>query len=483
MRHSIRLIRSELLLLVRGKSFTWAMILLCLLMTIAVWNTHNQVTYKKQQIQVQRELVADNDAQLIAQMDSLNKGLATYENSYTLPTSGVRLTYNNHRLAWMPMGPFSLLAIGQGDIYSNYKKIVLYFDESYEMTTQELVSPIEQVFGQLDLVFIWVYILPLIIIVISFNALSAEKESGRLAIIASQPINVPYWVFIKIVVRLFSIFLLTLSFTGILLHVFGVAVLIHFTEFGQLAAFLFLYAAFWFLLSITVNLLGYSSGSSLIVLSSFWVLFVFLIPSIVNQAGKELHPIPARLEIVNHHQGIYNAMESNLEEELQSLFLLHPDWASDDPITKDLSNSTGWNINYLAKQYMAQIKHQPTSQGYEDKVDRKNTWLNQYRVLSPAMILQSALSDMAGTSTKSYRSFLRQAQRYASAYREYVFRGLFTNHVFTSAEIRNLPTFVFDRQQVPDNTPMSLSALLVYLATLSLLILFLGRRTNLTNQL
>ena len=476
MRHTIRLIRSELLILSRDTTFAWAMVLLCLLMTSAVWNTYNQVTYKRQQIEVQKALVADNDARLIAQIDSLNSGLESYENSYTLPTNGVRLTYNNHRVAWMPLYPFSLLAIGQGDIYSNYKKIVLYFDESYAMTTLELVSPIEQVFGQLDLAFIWVYLLPLIIIVVSFNTLSAEKESGRLALIASQPINVPYWVFIRITVRLFSIFLVTFLVIAILLQVFGVPVLMHLTAIGQLATVLFLYAAFWFLTSIAVNLLGYSSGSSLIVLSSIWVLFVFLIPSIINQAGKELHPIPSRLEMVNHHQSMYNEMESNLDEEFASLFLLHPDWASDDPITKDLSNSTGWNINYLAKQYMAQIKHQPVSQAYENKVDERNSWLNQYRVLSPAMILQSALSDMAGTSTKTYRSFLRQTQRYASDYRAYVFKGLFTNHAFTSEEIRTLPPFEFDRGQVPDNSAMNVVALLVYLISLSGLILFLARR-------
>ena len=476
MRFHLRLIRAELLLLSRDRSFAWAIMLLCLLMTIAAWNTNNQITYKQQQIQVQKGLVSDNDAQLIAQIDSLNQGLATYENNYTLPTSGVRLTYNNHRITWMPLEPFALLAIGQGDIYSNYKKIVLYFDASYEMTTQELVSPIEQVFGQLDLAFIWVYLLPLIIIVTSFNTLSAERESGRLAIIASQPINVSYWVFVKSIVRLFAIFILTLFCTSILLQAFGADVFRYLPGFIQLATYLFLYIAFWFLVSITVNLLGYTSGSSLIVLSSIWVLFVFLIPSIVNQVGKELHPIPSRLEVVNHHQGMYNAMERNLDEELQSLFLLHPDWVSKDPVTKDLSNSTGWNINYLAKQYMAQIKHQPVSQSYEDKVDQRNTWLNQYRVLSPAMVLQGALVDMAGTSTRSYRSFLRQAQRYASAYRAYVFKGLFTNHGFTSSEIRNLPTFEFDREELADHSMANILALLVYLFLPGLVILFLARK-------
>ena len=476
MKNSSWFIRVELILLLRSWLFVGLMLLLLLLMTLAAWNTNGHINYKKEQIETQKELVRKNDAQLMAQIDSLNKGLATYEESYTLPTSGVRLTYNNHRVTWLPFKAFSLIAMGQGDIYSNYKKIVLYFNDSYEMSTQELISPIEQIFGQLDLAFVWVYLLPLIIILISFNILASEKETGRLPLIASQPIQLSYWVLAKIVIRLFAIIFLLLLFTAILFAVFGVSVFTHFASFGQLAIMLIMYATFWFLVSTFINLLGYSSGNSLIILTSIWVLFVFLIPSMLNQTSKELHRIPSRLEIINHHQSVYNAMENNMDEELAYLFRLHPDWASDDPITKDMSNSTGWNINYLAKQYIAQVKHQPIVQQYEEQVDQRNQWLDQFSILSPAMILQSSLSEMAGTSTNYYRSFLRQSQDYSSEYREYVFKRLFTNHAFTSIEIKNLPIFYFDNQQVTDSVSEGVPAMVAYLMILSLLTFILVKR-------
>ena len=476
MKNSIWLIRVEVVLLSRSPAFVGLMLLLLLLMTLAIWNTNYHISYKKTQVDTQKDIVKKNDTQLIAQIDSLNKGLATYEQSYTLPTSGVRLTYNNHRVTCLPFKAFSLIAIGQGDIYSNYKKIVLYFNDSYEMTTQELVSPIEQIFGQLDLAFVWVYLLPLIIILISYNILAAERETGRLPLIASQPIQVSFWILIKTIIRLSSIIVILLLFTAILLSVFGVSPFIHLADFGQLALILILYVAFWFLISTLINLLGYSSGSSLIILTSIWVLFVFLIPSIINQASKELHQIPSRLEVVNHHQMMYNEMESHLDQELVSLHRIHPDWASDDSVTKDMSNSTGWNINYLAKQYIAQLKHQSFAQNYEEKIDLRNHWLNQLRVLSPAMILQSSLSDMAGTSTNYYRSFLKQSQNYSREYRMYVFKRLFTNHAFTSTEIKHLPAFKFDNQQVPNSIPESLWALGIYLLLLSLLIFVLIKK-------
>ncbi len=171
---------------------------------------------------------------------------------------------------------------------------------------------------------------------------------------------------------------------------------------------------------------------------------------------------------INHHQTAYNEVESNLEEELNTLYRLHPEWSSDDPVTKDMSNSTGWNINYLAKQYLAQLKHQPLAQAYEEKIDDRNRWLSQFRFLSPAMIVQSALSDLAGTSTKYYRSYLRQTQEYAHEYRQYVFQGLFTNHAFSSAEIEELPTFSFNRQRVMNKMIYHQLSLCVYIIIMCL---------------
>ena len=458
-----RLIRAELTLLMRDTTFWGLVLLLFLLMTFSVWNAFQHLSAKRKQLDLQVEMVRENDLALIGQIDSLNQGLATYEEQYTLPTNGVRLTFNNHRLSWMPFEAFSLIAIGQGDIYSNYRKIILYFNDSYEMTSYELTSPVELLFGQLDLAFVWTYLLPLIILLISFDLLSREKETGRLKLILSHSPRTADWLLTKISIRFLTITSLIVVFTFILLVFFGVPIAEHWLEFTQLVTILFLYAAFWFVLSFLVNLFGYSSGNSLIVLTNTWVFFVFLVPSVVNQLGKELNPLSSRLEVINHHQAMYNDMERNLEEELKSLFQSHPDWASDDPITKDMSNSTGWNINYLAKQYIAQLKHQPKAQEYENIVDRRNQWFGRFRILSPALVFQHALTDLAGTSTRYYRNFLHQSQGYAHRYRQYVFKRLFTNHAFTSDEIRSLPRFEFDREELPALFLLDALILLAYL--------------------
>lgn len=462
MKYTGQIIRTEWLLLLRDHTFWGLVILLFFLMSFAAWNTHQSLLDKEQQLDVQLELVRQNDLALIAQIDSLRRGLADYKQQYTLPTSGVRLTYNNHRLAWMPSKEYALIAIGQGDLHNHYKKIILYFNDSYERSSGELVSPIEQLFGQLDLTFVWTYLLPLIILLVSFNLLSGERETGRLRLIATQPIDVSKWLLLKIGLRFLILFALLILYTLLLFSFFGVSVIQDLLGFGQLVIVLGLYTAFWFFLSFLVNRLGHSSARSLILLTNLWILFVFLIPSLLNQLGKELHPLPARLEVLNHHQSVYNEVEHDLEMEMQALFDLHPDWQSDDPVTKDMSNSTGWNINFLAKEYLAQLKHQPEAQRYEDKIDERNQWFSRFRVLSPAMIFQSALTHLAGTSTRYYRSFLEQAQEYAQSYRQYVFKGLFTNHAFTAEEVKELPLFTFQDEQFPNVVWVDVLALLIY---------------------
>ena len=135
-RNFVEALRLEFIHLKRDRTFVSLLLLLFVLMVFAAMNTKAYQTSKKSEILRQKEVVQQADEQLVAQIDSLNLGLNTYEDSYTLPTNGVRLTYNNHRIAWLPFKPFSIVAIGQSDIYSNYKKIVLYFNESYEMNTK-----------------------------------------------------------------------------------------------------------------------------------------------------------------------------------------------------------------------------------------------------------------------------------------------------------------------------------------------------------
>lgn len=466
MGNSRGLVYLELIQFLRNRAFLGLMATLFILMALAAWNTYEYTSSKKDEVRRQLNIVRDNDQMLAAEIDSLARGLASYESSYTLPTNGVRLTYNNHRVAHLPFKPLGLIAIGQGDLFSNYKKIVLYFNTSYEMSTEELVSPLEQLFGQLDLAFVWIYLMPLIIILVSFNLLSLERETGRLPLIASQPLSVSRWVFTKIRLRFLVVTFAIIAFLTILLLLFGINISQNVAPFAQLLSILVLYSAFWFMLCFLVNLMGLSSGKCLIVLTSIWVLFVFLIPSMLNQLAKEFYPVPSRLSVINHHQAMYNAMEDNYEEELVKLYDRHPYWESDDPVTADRSNATGWNINYLAKQYMAQIKHRPVVDDYEARVTLRNEWMNNLSVLSPALLIQSGLMSIAGTSTAFYREFLSQAVTYAQDYREYVFQGLFTNHAFTREEIQSLPKFEFNEQLVPNSFGSDVLVLSVYIVLL-----------------
>jgi len=191
----------------------------------------------------------------------------------------------------------------------------------------------------------------------------------------------------------------------------------------------------------------------------------------INQIGKEVNPIPPRMQIVNHHQKVYNEMERNFDRELEEMYKIHPDWVSDDPITKDLSNSTGWNINYLSKQYIAQLKHRSVLDSYEQKIDQSNEWMQTLSIFSPAMIVQKSLTNIAGTSTQHYRSFLRQAKDYAQSYREYVFQRLFINHKFTTDEIKNLPKFEFDKSKVQSSFILDSFILISYALVLGGLLL------------
>jgi len=85
-------------------------------------------------------------------------------------------------------GPLTALAIGQSDLLPYYHDVNIYTNESSFHQNGEVENPLNLMVGRFDLAFAVVYLLPLLILALSFNVLSEEREQGTLALTLSQPV-------------------------------------------------------------------------------------------------------------------------------------------------------------------------------------------------------------------------------------------------------------------------------------------------------
>ena len=91
------------------------------------------------------------------------------------------------RYAMLPPLALTPLAIGQSDLLPSYYRMSTDAREAI-LSAVEIENPRTLMTGRFDLAFVIVYLYPLLILVLSYNLLSAEKEQGTLPLVP-QPVS------------------------------------------------------------------------------------------------------------------------------------------------------------------------------------------------------------------------------------------------------------------------------------------------------
>uniref|UniRef100_UPI00359428F0 ABC transporter permease n=1 Tax=Pricia sp. TaxID=2268138 RepID=UPI00359428F0 len=279
----------DLILLFRASWIQALLLIFLFIFLFAGYNGKQQTIARNSEIEKARTEVASNDAKMRILLDSIERGLTiTSEPYWTLPNEAAAVGNYYPRVAYKPPSDLSFVALGQSDIYTHTVKPILRSDAT-NLHFTELRSSVNLLFGSFDLAFVIVYLLPLIIIALSYNVLSYEREHGSLKLLASQPISIFNWTFQKVIFRYITISVMIILTLLITFLVNGVSIIENFTGFVWLAALSLLYALFWFVVAFVVNLSAGSSAKNAITLLGIWVLFVLLIPSILNLSANTIY--------------------------------------------------------------------------------------------------------------------------------------------------------------------------------------------------
>lgn len=72
--------------------------------------------------------------------------------------------------------------------------------------------------------------------------------------------------------------------------------------------------------------------------------------------------------------------------------------------------------------------------------------MDQLKYLSPAIVMQEALNDIAGTGLARYKHFLGLADRFHQEWRDYFVPTVFARETLTAADYELLPRFRFEEE-------------------------------------
>ncbi len=204
--------------------------------------------------------------------------------------------YGTH--AFKPKYPLTLIDNGV-DKFSG----VSIFLEAHRRSDAQYMAAQDQTalsrFGDLTPDFVLIFLVPLLIILLGFNSMSRERESGTLRLLLSQGVE-PIALAMGKWLGLFIPVLL------IVIPIYGIAALLlsGITNFGEFSlgalTILFLiytlYYAIFINLTLFVSSLLKKSSLAFVALLAIWIVSCLAMPKITSSVAEELYPYPSQTE-------------------------------------------------------------------------------------------------------------------------------------------------------------------------------------------
>lgn len=458
----MRHIRTESWLVRRQVSFWLLTALLVILCSYACGNGIAWHQARAFEVATTLAQAAVEEAQERAELEALEQDRSALVD----PLAGLPTAFGRHVI--LPPGPLSAFAIGQSDLYPFRTFITNWSSPDHLFRHYQLASPFSLWTGRFDFSFMLVYLVPLLLIAFTYDLVSAEREQGILELVLAQPIHVPQLVFARLAVR-------TLWIIGL---ISAITVLAHLSVYSgaygeRLLGWLLataVYAVFWSALCALMISLHQRSESTILALVGCWIVVVLMLPAGVNIALHWLTPVPSRLESISARRAA--AVARSEEEALADYRQGHPGFVL--PEHGDLRN---W-IRAFVVHVEVDKRTARIDADYQRQRDRQHVLGSRLRFVSPALLLQGVLNDIAGSGLERQRYFVRQAEDFQRTWDSLLTDRLTRAERLTVAEYQTLPSFRY-REEPSDAIAWRVApALLALVAAAALLFLGAVRRLS-----
>jgi ABC-2 type transport system permease protein len=401
-----------------------------------VWNGARWVSFQRDALEGAAAEESARYERITRQLDELTKpgaSVSPFADPRNPSNAGGRMA---QRYAMLPPGPLTAVSIGQSDLLPYYFKVSMESRETL-IAANEIENPNRLLAGRFDLAFVIVFLYPLLILALTYNMLSAEQEQGTLALALSQPVSLATLVSGKVTLRALLLVGVVVVFSAVALLLLGTR---PFATASGVRLVLWVavvaaYGAFWFALATFVSAFGRNSTANATILASAWLILVVITPSLFNVVATSLYPVPSRVEMIQAARVAQDEANQKGSQALARYYEDHPELATGDPAQA----MRDFDVVRVAVSDEVERRARPVVEAYERQIARQQDVIDRLRFLSPAILMQNALNDVAGTGTDRHRDFLAQVGDFHQQWRAHFVKLIFSKAKI--AEVHSLPRF------------------------------------------
>ncbi len=424
-------------------------------------DTYNQIAIQEKEIIDKSQNEAKEiEAQMLKDGESLEENRRGVRSPSNLGNKGTNVM--------LKTTDFSNLAIG---LYDLYPIIYTVNNLTKDSSTKNIEKPLSLFVGNFDPCFVILYLYPIFIIILSFDIIAGEKEKGLLKILLTQSISLNTLIWGKILVRALIIFSTVIFSFLISLIVSGVNIFSsdNITKTLLLISIIVIYGGFWFSLSIFVNSLKTKAVTNAMTLSIIWLVFLLIIPSLINLSANYIYPIPSRIGYV---EAISKASE---EARLKGSKLLgqfmedHPELSGKNIDTSKVSVIQTMRDEKILK------KTKPINDSFNNQINKQKEFIDKLQFLSPAIVAQEIIYDISGSGIDRLQNYSNQLNDFQKIWRNFFVTKIFDSKPLYANDYNQLPKFNYVEETKNDILNRTLIPN-IFLFTISLVIYFLARK-------
>lgn len=337
-------------------------------------------------------------------------------------------------------GALSDLSHGVSDVKPNTSRVSLWRSVDRLFGNYQVQSPIDTAAGAFDLAFVVIFIMPLLMIALSYDALSEDRELGRLGLILSQPISVRQLVTARLKVRFAAVagIILLATLIGWLAGGSGddLVARLPFVAVWMLVvgAYFLLWAAVivW---AISLNLKGETTA---LLLAGLWIVNGLVGPASLSAAAESIYPTPSRLAFLSEAREASAAAYKSQADIMQGMLLDHPDLTAENYSIPEYIR-TAFLVTRTVDESVV-----PVLQRFDEVQAERRQFLSALQYASPAVLTLQSLNLAAGTDLGRHIAFERSVRDFKQSVAGAVEGNVLAGERLTLADYDGLPRFSHD---------------------------------------
>jgi len=372
-------------------------------------------------------------------------------------------------LALLPPAPLSALAIGQGDVYPNYIKVTARSLDSL-VSGDQIEHPLAVASGQFDAAFVVLFLYPLLIFAISFDLTASERDQGTLRMVLAQPVTLRDVVAGKMLVRAIQLAAPLVVIPIAIAAWWGPADGDFWLRAGPWTIAVLIYGATWHGMALVVNARGLGAPANALILAGMWLLFAVVGPSTVNLLIAISYPMPSRVEAAVEARAATQEATVQGSQQLGQFLQDHPTTAN-----VGREGMRQFALLQAARDRRVAERLQAVEASFDAQLRRQQRLASWLSVLSPTMVAQNVLLDVAGTSTFRFDHFHAQVAAFQQQWKAYFEPRVLDAATLTPDEYAAAPGFTYSAES--SGLMLSrIAAPLVVMALAAVVLLWLGFR-------